>query len=190
MNIKKCLAITCVAFSLLLTGCRESTSYTLKLPTSELERINLPKSIELDGSNFTLKGQNLTSAEFYLENEQGFNWSKLVTVTFSSKADIKSHKQAFENSLKSGKFGDTKFELKFISDSEYNGYTIYFPIKGDKKFDNYEINLIQTKKLSCGLAMTHYAVKFKSDTDEKTIKNFIDKKLSKISSEFPNITCR
>lgn len=190
MSIKNYLVLTCVAFSLLLTGCREVTSYTIKLPATELDHINLPKSIELDGSNFTLKGQNLTSAEFYLTDEQGFNWSKLLTVTFSSKADIKSHKRAFENSLKSGQFGNTKFELKFISDNEYSGYTIYFPIKGDKKFDNYEINLIQTKNISCGLIMTHYAVKFSSNTDEKTIKNFIDQKLSKISSEFPNITCK
>ena len=190
MNFKIYLAISCAVFSLLLTGCDGSKSYALTPNASELEYINLPKSIELDELNFMLKGRNLTSAEFYLADEDGFDWSKLVTVSFSAKADIKSYKQAFENSLKSGRFGNTKFELKFVSGSEYKGYAIYFPVKDDKKFDSYEIDLIQSKKLDCGLVTMHYAVKFSSDINEKTIKTFIAKKLSKISSEFPKITCK
>ncbi|MFL1706374.1 hypothetical protein ACHJH3_05160 [Campylobacter sp. MOP7] len=190
MILKNILKVNFVVSLLLLTGCTQSSSYTVKLPASELEAINLPNDIELDGLNFTLKGQNLKTAEFYLENEKNFGWSKLISVSLDSKAEIKTYKKIFENTLKSGQFGKTKFEFKDISDKEYQGYTIYYPVKGDKNFDNYEINLIQTKKLDCGLAATHYAVKFSSDTDEKVITNFIDQKLSAIKTDFPNITCK
>ncbi|WP_169942495.1 hypothetical protein [Campylobacter sp. RM15925] len=190
MKTKSIFALSCAVIALFFTGCKESTSYTIQPPMSDLELINLPKNIELYGSNFTLKGQNLRTAEFYLENEQNFGWSKLISVSLDSKAEIKAYKKIFENTLKSGQFGKTKFEFKDISDKEYQGYTIYYPVKGDKNFDNYEINLIQTKKLDCGLVATHYAVKFSSDTNERVITNFIDQKLSAIKTDFPNITCK
>lgn len=75
---------TCVA---LLLGCTTAQKEPQKLQSSANQKSylvsNLPQNIEYDGQIYHQKYQNEFTVEYYLEDEGGYGWSKLISVTYA-----------------------------------------------------------------------------------------------------------
>ncbi len=192
-----------VAITILLSGCSFWQSDTkpktpenldkknsLQMFNKTLDDVKLPQKIIIDGDEFVLKHKDNRTAEFYLPSEQvGFKWTKFMSITISN-LDINQHYNTFVKDLKSGQFGKAEYDFKFINNEEYQGYTIYEPIAGNPDFDNYEINLIQIKRLSCGLRVTHYALKFLNIADRSKFHTLIKQKFPIFLAQMPQVECK
>jgi putative lipoprotein len=179
------------ACSALLLGCAATKNEAPKPQSTVSQKSylvsNLPQNIEYDGQIYHQKYQNEFTVEYYLEDEGGYGWSKLISVTYvPSIKNIDDFITAIKKTTdpKKGKF---KIE-KISSDSSYRE-EIYYPEPNNPKFNNYEITLDVTKTSECGLVGVSFARNFKTlDELEKTLK--AEKFNEKFLANRPVIECK
>jgi lipoprotein len=184
------LAFTATCAALLL-GCAATQKEPLKPQASANQKSylvsNLPQKIEYDGQIYHQKHQNEFAVEYYLEDEGGYDWSKLISVTYVpgiKKIDDFIGMIKRTQDPKKGKF---KIE-KISSDSSYRE-EIYYPDSGDPKFNSYEITLDVSKVSECGLVGVSFARNFKTlDELEKTLK--AEKFNEKFLTNRPVVECK
>jgi len=135
----------------------------------------------------TQMSPDIARAVNYLEDEGGYGWSKLISVTYApSIKNIDDFITAIKKTTdpKKGKF---KIE-KIGSDSSYRE-EIYYPEPNNPKFNSYEITLDVAKTSECGLVGVSFARNFKTlDELEKTLK--AEKLNEKFLANRPVIECK
>ena len=179
------------ACSALLLGCATAQKEPQKPQSSANQKSylvsNLPQNIEYDGQIYHQKYQNEFTVEYYLEDEGGYGWSKLISVTYApSIKNIDDFITAIKKTTdpKKGKF---KIE-KIGSDSSYRE-EIYYPEPNNPKFNSYEITLDVAKTSECGRVGVSFARNFKTlDELEKTLK--AEKLNEKFLANRPVIECK
>ena len=179
------------ACSALLLGCATAQKELQKPESSANQKSylvgNLPQNIEYDGQIYHQKYQNEFVVEYYLEDEGGYGWSKLISVTYVPKIKNIDDFIAMIKKTQDPKKGKFKIE-KIGSDSSYRE-EIYYPEPNNPKFNSYEITLDVTKTSECGLVGVSFARNFKTlDELEKTLK--AEKFNEKFLANRPVIECK
>ncbi|WP_069638315.1 hypothetical protein [Campylobacter pinnipediorum] len=170
-----------------LTGCISTKSQIFTVGEPDyLMQINLPNVINMEGLKFNLRYQNNFMAEYYLENEKDYQWTKLVSVGFMPNKTI----QAYEIGLRNSIPDTTKYSIEYISPNEFKYYTISRPIKNDSNFNLYEVNLGYAKNINCGFIMLHYAKNFSANEKESNLVKYINNKMPIFLSSIPDIKCK
>lgn len=164
-----------LATSLGLLACTNLNSNNVVTHTADnAVPLTLPKTLMFRGQTYTLRYQLLFSAEYYLQDEQDFDWTKLLTVTYSPKNQLAD----FEQSLRSN---FQQQHLAYATTSLKPNYLIwqavFSPVSGDSRFSSYESNLAYTTVKQCGMVGIIYAEHLKPN-GKKTQLNTIYQNLT------------
>nr|WP_315057221.1 hypothetical protein [uncultured Campylobacter sp.] len=158
--------------------------------------IELPYSIKIDGETFTRKYKNLAAAYYFLNGEEGFGWSKLVSISYFN--DVKNIDeyaygiyQAIEEA-NAGKKQEDRRSFGILKTNHTQAIIVLLnpPAPGDPHFNKYEVDLMVADMQSCGLVLVQYAKNFDSDRDFKKMRKFIKENKAKILPQMPKIKCR
>ena len=184
----KILNLTCaVAICAILSGCA-SGGQTPRMQNlgSDLAVIKFPKTINYGGEIYTAKYGNEVLMEYYLNGEEGYKWTKLLTVISAPQVTrIDDYVEAIKYAQNARK-GEFKIE-KLSEDSSYRE-EIYYPVP-DIEFNAYEVTIDVANITKCGLVGVSFARNFKT---LKELQNALksEKFNEKFLANVPEIPCK
>lgn len=150
--------------------------------------LNLPQNIQFDKKTFTKKFENQQLAQYYLQNEEGFKWSELITVFYSTTnntdAFIDVLKKIYENN------GNSNYDVEKINENKTFMSEIFKPIKNNEIFNRYEGDLKIFEIKECGLVAVFYAITFDKNEDENKITKILNSKKAQFLKNYPKIECK
>lgn len=172
--------------TIFLSGCLNNSITPPKNAKMEIDKINIPSVITMDNSKFTMLYKNSSTVEYYLPNEKGFHWTRLVSISFGSDVSIEKYEFAKKQVISK----NTIYSDKYLNKNDLQSYLIYRPIKNDEIFNRYEVNLQLAREIKCGVVVISYAKNFPPNTDEAVIKKFINDKMPIFLKSIPKINCK
>lgn len=194
MKVKHILTSAFLAAT--LSGCLQTQPYTIVVPQADPngieKRLDLPQSIAFDKQNYGLLYKNALNAEYYLNGEKDFGWSKLITVSYANGVyNIDDFTNALKDTLEKQKSNGAKNEYKFekLSQNKAIATEIYYPIN-NPNFNKFEANLKIFEIKNCGAVNVHYAMNFDKNTDIKIVRKAINDKKAYFLKNYPKIECK
>ncbi len=184
----KILNLTCVvAICAILSGCARGgqTPRTQNLD-SNLAAIKFPKTINYGGEIYTAKYGNEVLMEYYLNGEEGYKWTKLLTVISAPQVTrIDDYVEAIKYAQNARK---GEFKIKKLSEDSSYREEIYYPVPGSE-FSAYEVTIDVAKITKCGLVGVSFARNFKT---LKELQNALksEKFNEKFLANVPEIPCK
>ena len=182
------LNLTCaVAICAILSGC-VSGGQTPRMQNlgSDLAAIKFPKTINYGGEIYTAKYGSEVFAEYYLNGEEGYKWTKLLTVIFAPQVmRIDDYVEAIKYAQNDRK---GEFKIKKLSEDSSYREEIYYPVP-DSEFSAYEVTIDVAKITKCGLVGVSFARNFKT---LKELQNALksEKFNEKFLANVPEIPCK
>ena len=182
------LNLTCaVAICAILSGC-VSGGQTPRMQNlgSDLAAIKFPKTINYGGEIYTAKYGSEVFAEYYLNGEEGYKWTKLLTVIFAPQVmRIDDYVEAIKYAQNARK---GEFKIKKLSEDSSYREEIYYPVP-DSEFSAYEVTIDVAKITKCGLVGVSFARNFKT---LKELQNALksEKFNEKFLANVPEIPCK
>lgn len=192
----KILALVAV---FLLGGCGGS-SYQIKMPKnsdanvklpSEFSALNLSNTINFDDKIFTLKYTFENTAEYYLPNEQGYEYSQMITVLFDTKMrDLSLYQKALEHTHKNeNRVAPRHYEIKRVGDKVLQK-VLFYPIANHANFNKYEANFILSSVEKCGLISVNYARNFDKNQNRANLIKMLNDGEAHFLKTAPKIECK
>lgn len=184
----KILNLTCaVAICAILSGCA-SGGQTPRMQNlgSDLAAIKFPKTINYGGEIYTAKYGNEVLMEYYLNGEEGYKWTKLLTVISAPQVTrIDDYVEAIKHAQNARK---GEFKIKKLSEDSSYREEIYYPVPGSE-FNAYEVTIDVAKITKCGLVGVSFARNFKT---LKELQNALksEKFNEKFLANVPEIPCK
>ena len=184
----KILNLTCaVAICTILSGCA-SGGQTPRMQNlgSDLAAIKFPKTINYGGEIYTAKYGNEVLMEYYLNGEEGYKWTKLLTVISAPQVTrIDDYVEAIRYAQNARK---GEFKIKKLSEDSSYREEIYYPVPGSE-FSAYEVTIDVAKITKCGLVGVSFARNFKT---LKELQNALksEKFNEKFLANVPEIPCK
>ena len=152
----------------------------------DLAAIKFPKTINYGGEIYTAKYGNEVFTEYYLNGEEGYKWTKLLTVISAPQVTrIDDYVEAIKYAQNARK---GEFKIKKLSEDSSYREEIYYPVP-NSEFKAYEVTIDVSKITKCGLISVSFARNF------KTLKDLRDAlKSEKFNEKFlanvPEIPCK
>ena len=182
------LNLTCaVAICAILSGCA-SGGQTPRMQNldSDFAAIKFPKTINYGGEIYTAKYGNEVLMEYYLNGEEGYKWTKLLTVISAPQVTrIDDYVEAIKYAQNARK---GEFKIKKLSEDSSYREEIYYPVP-DSEFNAYEVTIDVAKITKCGLVGVSFARNFKT---LKELQNALksEKFNEKFLANVPEIPCK
>lgn len=181
-----------IILGFLFAGCFGDKTDMLQTPKENyFSDINLPQSIEFNGEKFYKKYQNDTVAEYYLIGEEGYKWSKIVSVLHASYINnIDEYIKAIHLSHKENTLSKSHYEITKINDFQSVQKELYYPVKGNANFNAFEINYNLSTIQKCGIVSISFSQKFGASSDPKKLTQLLYANEKKFLKEAPRIECK
>ncbi|MBP3225050.1 MAG: hypothetical protein J6M14_07060 [Campylobacter sp.] len=197
MKFKILVPLALSAF--VLSGCLQGLgrdTYTV-VPSNEAsphsidKMLNLPQNITFEKQSYALGHKSSMNAEYFLDGERGFGWTKLITISYGHGVyDMEGWLSAMEHELEKQKSSGAKNEYKFekLSDKKAISTEIFYPTN-NPNLNKFEANLKIYEIKDCGAVNVHYAMNFDKDTPIDTVRKQIQSKKANFLKNYPRIEC-
>ncbi|MBO4576442.1 MAG: hypothetical protein IKZ88_05160 [Neisseriaceae bacterium] len=191
---KKLLITTFLTIA--LTGCLSTQPRTIIIqanPNAISEKLQLPQQISFNNEIYTKKHTNIISAEYYLENEKDYDWTKLITISYAPINNLDAYLQSAEQVHKQGNAQNNKSEYKInkINDKQAFIQELYYPNSNNPNFNKFEANFKLHQLKNCGIVIAQYAENFDKNTSPQVIqKQFFQQKEKLFLQNYPQIECK
>ena len=167
-----------------LTACVNTASNDLgtklQQPQNAIHaKLQLPQQIFFNHQAYTQKHSSSIFAEYYLENEKDFNWTKLITISYAPINDLDAYLQALERVHKQNNAQNNKSEYKInkINDKQAFIQELYYPNPNNPNFNQWEAHFKLHQVKNCGMVIAQYAENFDKNTSPDIIqKQFFQQK--------------
>lgn len=186
--------LAALATAILLSACATTAKQPAeenRLPLIE-SKLNLPEQINFDGKVYTRQYVTDYAAEYYLENEQDFTWTNLITINYIPSQDLNAYLTSLHNTHKQGNAQNKReYKINKINSNKATAQELYYPNPKDENYNKYEADLKVYDVKECGIVAAQYGTNFKKTAKPKQIKKTVWQGKSKLfNQKYPKIECR
>ncbi|MBP5790342.1 MAG: hypothetical protein J6W29_08955, partial [Neisseriaceae bacterium] len=176
---QKLLIATFLAIA--LTGCLSTQPRTIIIqanPNAISGKLQLPKQIVFNNETYIEKHRSNFAAEYYLENEKDYDWTKLITISYAPTNNLDLWLNSFEETHKKENTQNKReFKVNKLNEKQALTYTLYYPDKNSPHFNKWEAHFKLHKLKNCGIVIAQYAENFDKNTSPQMIqKQFFQQK--------------
>lgn len=178
-----------------LTGCLSTQPRTVVIHANPNEisgKLQLPKQIVFNNETYIEKHRSNFAAEYYLENEKDYDWTKLITISYAPINDLDAYLQSIERVHKQGNAQNKReFKVNKLNEKQALTSELYYPDKNSPHFNKWEAHFKLHQVKNCGIVTAQYAENFDKNTSPQIIqKQFFQQKEKLFLQNYPQIGCK
>ncbi|PIE47806.1 MAG: hypothetical protein CSA42_02125 [Gammaproteobacteria bacterium] len=146
--------------------------YMVLSTTQSVTSASVPKSLTYNNQEYNLKYQTQYFSEYYLEDEEGYDWTKLITIHYYPiTSSLSKIKMGLDERMKKQDLPFHDSQLKY---DELTWQMVYPPEIGSKKFNNIETDTGFGMETECGIVSVLYGEQhMPADDVKQQIKGYI-----------------